>query len=121
MENCIGCKSTVRSQCPDGYLSTDCVYYTGSALSCSGIRTNDRLTTILSKIDAKLCAEIGSNLFTDNTASISFSGLGTEDNPLLANSNISAEDGNSITINSDGLYVPSTGVNVSFTSIFNPS
>lgn len=46
--------SSSSNPCPQ-YPNTDCVVYTGGTLPCSGIRTNDRLSTILSKIEAKIC------------------------------------------------------------------
>lgn len=41
------------------FLDAGCVVYTGPALSCSGIVTNDALDTILQKIDPLLCAATG--------------------------------------------------------------
>lgn len=40
-------------------LDAGCVIYTGPALECSGIATNDDLNTILEKIDPLLCAATG--------------------------------------------------------------
>jgi hypothetical protein len=41
------------------FLDAACVFYTGPALSCSAIATNDNLQTILQKIDPLLCAATG--------------------------------------------------------------
>lgn len=44
---------------PSCFLDAGCVFYTGPALNCSGIATNDGLDTILQKIDPLLCAATG--------------------------------------------------------------
>lgn len=44
---------------PSCGLDASCVVYTGPALSCSGIATNDTLDAILQKIDPLLCAATG--------------------------------------------------------------
>lgn len=44
---------------PSCFLDAGCVVYTGPALSCSEIATNDALDTILQKIDPLLCAATG--------------------------------------------------------------
>lgn len=52
----------VPSNCtdlPSCFLDAGCVVYTGPALSCSDIATNDNLETILQKIDPLLCAATG--------------------------------------------------------------
>lgn len=41
------------------FLDAGCVVYTGPALTCSAIATNDNLEIILQKIDPLLCAAIG--------------------------------------------------------------
>lgn len=41
------------------FLDAACVFYTGPALSCSAIATNDNLQSILQKIDPLLCAATG--------------------------------------------------------------
>lgn len=44
---------------PSCFLDAGCVFYTGPALNCSGIATNDGLDTILQKMDPLLCAVTG--------------------------------------------------------------
>lgn len=44
---------------PSCFLDAGCVVYTGPALNCSAIATNDALDTILQKIDPLLCAATG--------------------------------------------------------------
>lgn len=44
---------------PSCFLDAGCVVYTGPALNCSGIATNDALDTILQIIDPLLCAATG--------------------------------------------------------------
>lgn len=44
---------------PSCFLDAGCVVYTGPALNCSEIATNDALDTILQKIDPLLCAATG--------------------------------------------------------------
>lgn len=44
---------------PDCYVNAGCVVYTGPALNCSGIATNDPLDIMLQKIDPLLCASTG--------------------------------------------------------------
>jgi len=117
MNPCSTCSTP--NPCPS-YPNTECVVYTGVSLSCTGVKTNDRLNTIITKLDAKICSVIaGDNLYTDNTSSLTLLGGGTQESPLVGNVNISANAGNVITINSDGLYAPSSGLTVSYTSIFN--
>ena len=41
------------------FLDAGCVVYTGPALNCADIATNDALDTILQKIDPLLCAATG--------------------------------------------------------------
>jgi len=64
--NCIQTTATVTGFVPANCTSTTpcaldaaCVIYTGPALECSGIETNDDLQTILQKIDPLLCASTG--------------------------------------------------------------
>lgn len=66
---CTNCTQTtssivgfIPSNCSDPascFLDAGCVVYTGPALSCSAIATNDNLETILQKIDPLLCAATG--------------------------------------------------------------
>jgi hypothetical protein len=66
---CTNCTQTtatitgfVPANCQDQtacYLDAGCVYYTGPALSCADIATNDALDVILQKIDPLLCAATG--------------------------------------------------------------
>lgn len=66
---CINCTQTTASitgfvpaNCQDQtacYLDAGCVYYTGPALNCADINTNDALDVILQKIDPLLCAAAG--------------------------------------------------------------
>lgn len=64
--NCTQTTATVTGFNPSNCTSTNpcfldagCVVYTGPALNCSGIATNDALDTILQKIDPLLCASTG--------------------------------------------------------------
>jgi hypothetical protein len=64
--NCIQTTATITGFVPAHCSSTSacaldaaCVIYTGPALECSGIETNDDLQTILQKIDPLLCASTG--------------------------------------------------------------
>ncbi len=67
--SCTDCTQTtatitgfVPANCQDQtpcYLDAGCVYYTGPALNCAGINTNDALDVILQKIDPLLCAATG--------------------------------------------------------------
>lgn len=59
--SCTNCQQ-VNNPCPI-YVDSGCVIYTGSTLPCTGIVTNDRLNSILAKIDAKLC--VAANAVTD--------------------------------------------------------
>lgn len=66
---CTNCTQTtssivgfIPSNCSDPatcFLDSGCVVYTGPALNCSAIVTNDNLETILQKIDPLLCAATG--------------------------------------------------------------
>lgn len=66
---CTNCNQTTASitgfvpaNCTDiasCFLDAGCVYYTGPALNCSGIATNDALDIILQKIDPLLCSATG--------------------------------------------------------------
>lgn len=44
---------------PSCYQNASCIVYTGPALNCSGILTNDSLDIMLQKIDPLLCAATG--------------------------------------------------------------
>lgn len=64
--NCVQTTATITGFVPANCTSTNpcaldaaCVIYTGPALECSGIETNDDLQTILQKIDPLLCAATG--------------------------------------------------------------
>lgn len=64
--NCIQTTATITGFVPSSCTSTEpcaldaaCIIYTGPALECSGIATNDNLVTILQKIDPLLCAATG--------------------------------------------------------------
>lgn len=49
------CTNCDEGECPSGIAPTNCIYYPGPGLTCIGAETNERLSTILQKIDAKLC------------------------------------------------------------------
>lgn len=53
--NCTDCDEN----CGGNSLTSTCVFYTGPALSCSGIATDDSLETALQKIDTQICSAIG--------------------------------------------------------------
>jgi len=79
MSDCINCKDSILSQtvskitaplcndaCPESIVCVDiipsnCVFYSGGNLSCSGIVFGETLTTALAKIDTKLCENSTSN------------------------------------------------------------
>ena len=118
----MSCNSCSTYNPCNSYPNAQCVYYTGASLSCTGVKTNDRLDIIIQKMDTKICSVVaGQVLYTDNTNSITHLGEGTESSPLMSNVNISGDADNIISIHSDGLYAPSTGLIVSFTSIFEES
>jgi hypothetical protein len=50
------CTTCDDSECPKGTLPTSCIYNSGPALLCIGSDENERLDSILNKIDAKLCS-----------------------------------------------------------------
>lgn len=84
------CPPSSANPCPS-YPNSRCVYYAGSNLLCTGIKTNDRLDVILGKIDDAICSitpgttyiEAGTGIDIDGTGSvgspyiISASGVGT--------------------------------------------
>lgn len=61
------CTNCDNGECPGGIAPTDCIYYPGPALTCIGSLTNDRLSSILQKIDAKLCSISPDSYSTYNT------------------------------------------------------
>lgn len=52
-----------------------------------------------------LISQVTTDLHTDDTITVDIAGDGTSTNPLEATINISADAGNALTVNSDGLYV----------------
>lgn len=57
-------QSFINNSCSDctqtpGCIPSTAVCYTGANLSCSGINTNDTLSTSLQKIDTQICSAIG--------------------------------------------------------------
>ena len=62
---CDACQDCGTSGCC-GSADAKCVVYTGAALPCSGIATNDNLEVAIQKIDEQICSIIG-NYATYNT------------------------------------------------------
>jgi hypothetical protein len=72
-DNCPNCNKSILNQTPyligttkcnnpcppegvcDDQIPSNCVFYSGQNLSCSGIQNGDTLTTSLTKIESKLC------------------------------------------------------------------
>lgn len=52
------------------------------------------------------CLSFLTKVFVEDSDSISISGDGTQTNPLIATLNVSAEAGNTVVINADGIFVP---------------
>lgn len=50
------------------------------------------------------CLNFLEQVYTENTSTITFSGIGTEIDPLSASVNISTSPGNTLSINADGLF-----------------
>jgi len=86
----------INNPCPI-YVKAKCVVYTGVNLDCIEATTNERLDSILSKINDKLCA-VGTGVYLTPGTNISITGTGTEFNPYVINSTFS---GWSINGNSD--------------------
>lgn len=53
------CYSCGDASCNGASSNTKCVVYTGAALPCAGIATNDTLEDILIKIDSQICSVTG--------------------------------------------------------------
>lgn len=94
---CIGrpsipCTSIIpRIPCPS-YPNADCVIYTGSNLSAISVKTNDRLSLILYKINQAFSAHIGIPIpiqFQVDSSGIyaPIAGTTSYDNPTIAGNN----------------------------------
>lgn len=57
------CTNCDGIECPQGVISSKCVYNDGPPLLCIGAEENERLNSILQKIDAILCNSSSSNPF----------------------------------------------------------
>lgn len=93
---CKDCAPERNNPCPD-YPNANCVVYSGANLTCLGVKTNDRLSAILAKIDEAVCS-------ISPEVEITMSNLGTGDG-------IYAQ-----TVGSDYQFkslVPGTGINIS--------
>lgn len=55
------CTNCDDSECPNGVISSKCVYNDGPPLLCIEADANERLDSILQKIDTKLCTVVGGN------------------------------------------------------------
>lgn len=62
---CDACQDCGTTGC-QGNADAKCVFYTGAALPCSGIATNDNLEVALQKVEEQICSVIG-NYATYNT------------------------------------------------------
>lgn len=110
MASCNDCGKTPKIDCKS-YPDAHCINYSGANLNCIGITTNDRLDTILSKIDSKLCVSQSNNHITINAGpAIAITGAAEQDiasNPVYTiNSKLSSSPNNSLIIESDGLWSP---------------
>jgi len=52
---CKDCAPERNNPCPD-YPNANCIVYSGANLTCLGVKTNDRLSVILAKIDEAVCS-----------------------------------------------------------------
>lgn len=86
--------------CPS-YPNAKCVIYTGSNLLCTGIKTNDRLDTILQKIDELFCTggSGGGTTYINAGLNIDVDGVGTLGNHYTISSTITANSGLTILAN----------------------
>jgi hypothetical protein len=89
------CPPSSSNPCPS-YPNAKCVYYGGSNLLCTGIKTNDRLDVILQKIDALFCnggGGGGGGSFVVAGTGIDVNGVGTLGNPYIISSVLQANNG----------------------------
>ncbi len=61
---CTNCDS---GECPQGIAPASCLYYDGPPLACIGSDTNERLSLLFQKIDAKICVFNPESYSTYNT------------------------------------------------------
>jgi hypothetical protein len=83
------CRIVPTNPCPT-YPNAKCIVYTGSALSCLGVLTNDRLDTILSKINDVVCTLEeccegggGGSVTIEEGDNINITGSGTDEDPYI--------------------------------------
>lgn len=62
---CTDCGKNPKVDCKS-YPDAHCINYSGANLSCLGVYTNDRLDSILAKINSKLCSTQSNNTITIN-------------------------------------------------------
>lgn len=98
-------------------VSTHLVFSTGP-LPCIGAEAGERLSSILSRIDALFCQPFAFELFTEDTDSINLDGDGTDEDPLLATLNVSDDDGNILEIRENGAYVPTISPSESIVFVY---
>lgn len=80
------CCSEPRNPCPQ-YPDTHCIVYTGSNLPCIGAKTNERLDSILTKIDAIICTIYPpvppTQTVLQGIGCVDVTGTGTTDDPYI--------------------------------------
>lgn len=83
---CSNCLTTVVT-CP-AYPDAGCVVWSGANLSNLGVVTNDRLSTILFKIDSTIAAL--SKTYVESGVGVDVSGIGTAIDPFRPSINLTA-------------------------------
>lgn len=103
------CDSKINNPCKT-YPNAKCVVYSGVNLDCIEATTNERLDSILSKINDKLCS-IGTGVYLSEGTNISITGNGTEFNPYVINSTFSGWDINGNSNTTSANFLGTTTVN----------
>lgn len=101
------CCSSISIPCPS-YPNTNCVVYTGAALSTIGANANDRLDSILSKIDTVLSTiVVGTTYVIGDGGCIEVTGIGSILDPFvisyICSPSPSVADIQTTTLNGDGI------------------
>lgn len=92
-------------------VNSSCVIYDGPSTTTIGYVPNMSLTSLLLLIDSKFAGGAGS-IFFDDSQTVDILGTGTSADPYSANVIISAQPDNAITIEPDGLYVPTVTIGI---------
>lgn len=103
-------------------LESKCVLYSGSHLPNLEVFAGTNLDVILGIIDTKLGTALV-NVNVLSTPSITLAGNGTLASPITSNLNVSASAGNSLTVLSDGAFVPTppAQVNADWNAVAGPA